>query len=186
MKFVPWVAGVGVLAALASLALAPSERGAAQPPPRESVTPAAQAAAGTELLAFERELAAALVRGDVGVMEKALAPDFVMVHGDGWTYGERPALVDDRASFLRRVNDKLYAALDYDLQAAEMHGDVAITYGRYVGHIPSSPAGRRWFHVWYEKVYARRDGRWVYLSHRTVDGAHYGEDRQSVSLESRR
>ena len=52
----------------------------------------------------------------------------------------------------------------------------------YVGHIPGSPEGRRWFSVWYEKVYAKRDGRWVYLSHRTVDGAHYGNDRESVSL----
>jgi hypothetical protein len=41
--------------------------------------------------------------------------------------------------------------------------------------------GRRWFYVWYDKVYARRDGRWVYLSHRTVDGAHYRADRASVS-----
>jgi hypothetical protein len=105
-----------------------------------------------------------------------------MVHGDGWTRGERPALVDDRASFMKRVTDNLYAAHDYDVQAAEMHGDVAITYGRYVGHIPSSPAGRRWFYVWYQKVYAKRDGRWQYLSHRTVDGAHYGDDRAAVSL----
>ena len=72
-------------------------------------------------------------------------------------------------------------AHDYDVQAVELHGDVAITYGRYVGNIPSSPEGRRWFSVWYEKVYAKRDGRWLYLSHRTVDGAHYGLDRASVS-----
>jgi len=139
------------------------------------------AAASAEVLAFERDIAAALVRGDVAYMDKAIAPDFVMVHGDGWTHGDRPALVDDRAAFMKRVSDKLYAAHDYDVQAAEMHGDVAITYGRYVGHIPSSPEGRRWFYVWYQKVYARRDGRWVYLSHRTVDGAHYGNDRHAVS-----
>ena len=28
-----------------------------------------------------------------------------------------------------------------------------------------------------------RDGRWIYLSHRTVDGAHYGVDRQSLGDE---
>jgi hypothetical protein len=64
-----------------------------------------------------------------------------------------------------------------------MHGDVAVTYGRYVGNIPSSPPERRWFYVWYEKVYAKRDGQWVYLSHRTVDGAHYATDRQSLGKE---
>jgi hypothetical protein len=82
---------------------------------------------------------------------------------------------------MKRVAAKSYAVHDYDVQAVELHGDVAITYGRYVGNIPSSPEGRRWFSVWYEKVYARRDGRWLYLSHRTVDGAHYGPDRASVS-----
>ena len=56
-------------------------------------------------------------------------------------------------------------------------------YGRYIGHIPSSPPERRWFYVWYEKVYAKRDGRWVYLSHRTVDGAHYAADRSALDLD---
>ena len=159
----------------------------AQPPAKathahETIVPAAQSAAGTEVLAFEREVNAALVRGDVPYMEKAIAPDFGMVHGDGWTHGDAPSLVDDRTSFMKRVSGKIYEAVDIDVQSVEMHGDVAITYGHYVGHIPGSPEGRRWFSVWYEKVYAKRDGRWVYLSHRTVDGAHYGNDRESVSL----
>ena len=44
-------------------------------------------------------------------------------------------------------------------------------YGRYVGNIPNSGEGRAWFAVWYEKIYAKRDSRWMYLSHRTVHGA---------------
>ena len=91
-------------------------------------------------------------------------------------------LVDDRASFLKRTTDRIYALIDYEVQSAEMHGDVAVTYGRYVGNIPGSPPGRRWFYVWYEKVYAKRDGRWVYLSHRSVDGAIYGENHEAVRL----
>ena len=83
----------------------------------------------------------------------------------------------------RRVASKSYAVHHYDVQEAELHGDVAITYGRYVGHIPSSPPERRWFYVWYEKVYAKRDGQWVYLSHRTVDGAHYAADRSALDLD---
>lgn len=146
---------------------------------------ASSAAAGVaaEILAVEREIGAAIVRGDAAYFERATAPDFVMVHGEGWTRGEPPALLDDQASFVRRVASKAYAAHDYDVQAVELHGDIAITYGRYVGHIPSSPPERRWFYVWYEKVYAQRDGRWVYLSHRTVDGAHYALDRASLRLE---
>jgi len=135
------------------------------------------------VLALERDIAAAVVRGDAAYFDRVTAADFVMIHGDGWTNGGRPALVDDKASFMRRVANKSYAAHDYDVQSVEMHGDVAITYGRYVGNIPSSPAGRQWFSVWYQKVYAKRDGRWLYLSHRTVDGGHYGDDRRSVSAD---
>ena len=176
------VAAMVVLSgATAAVAQAPRAGGAAMPR-HESVTPAEQAAEGAAVLAFEREIAAALVRGDVAYMENAIAADFVMVHGDGWTHGDPPTLIDDRAGFMKRVSGKIYDAHDYDVQAAEMHGDVAVTYGRYVGYIPSSSPGRRWFYVWYQKVYAKRGGRWVYLSHRTVDGAHYGNDRRSVSL----
>ena len=150
--------------------------------PAPVISPSDQSAAGNEVLALEREIAAAVVRGDAAYFDRVTAPDFVMIHGDGWTNGGRPALVDDKVSFMRRVASKSYAAHDYDVQSVEMHGDVAITYGRYVGNIPSSPAGRQWFAVWYQKVYAKRDGRWRYLSHRTVDGAHYGDDRRSVSV----
>ncbi len=158
--------------------------GFAQAPPAAHLHETIASAAGAEVLAFERDIAAAIVRGDVAYVDKAIAPDFVMVHGDDWTHGDPPRLADDRTSFMKRVSGKIYEAVDIDVQAVEMHGDVAVTYGHYVGHIPGSPEGRRWFSVWYEKVYAKRDGRWVYLSHRTVDGAHYGNDRASVSLQS--
>ncbi len=164
-----------LLVAATSLAQAPAHGRS-----HEAAAPAD--AAGAEVLAFERDVAAAVVRGDVAYMQKALAPDFVMVHGDGWTHGDAPALLDDRVSFMKRVSDRIYDVVDIDVQAVEVHGDVAVTYGHYVGNIPGSPPGRRWFSVWYEKVYAKRDGHWVYLSHRTVDGAHYGDDRESVSL----
>jgi hypothetical protein len=148
-----------------------------------AATPPAADHAAAEVLDLERQIGAAVVRGDTAFFDRATSPDFVMVHGDAWTHGGEPALVDDKTSFLRRVANKIYAVLDYEVQAAEMHGDVAITYGRYVGHIPSSPPDRRWFYVWYQKVYAKRDGRWMYLSHRTVDGAHYALDRESLRAE---
>ncbi len=175
---------VGVFVGLATLtAQSPqASTASARKLPAPVISPADQAAAANEVLALERDIAAAIVRGDAAYFDKVTAPDFVMIHGDGWTNGGKPALADDKASFMRRVANKSYAAHDYDVQSVEMHGDVAITYGRYVGNIPSSPAGRQWFSVWYQKVYAKRDGRWLYLSHRTVDGAHYGDDRRSVSV----
>ena len=145
----------------------------------ETYAPESREAA--EVLEIEKAIGAAIVRGDAAYFDSATSSDFVMVHGDGWTRGGTPTLVDDKNSFMSRVAGHSYAAHDFDSVKVEMHGDVAITYGRYIGNIPSSGEGRAWFAVWYEKIYAKRDGRWMYLSHRTVHGATYGLDRQSVS-----
>jgi hypothetical protein len=134
-----------------------------------------------EVLEAEKAIGAAIVRGDAAYFDHATSDDFVMAHGDVWTRGGTPALVDDKNSFMKRIAGHSYAAHDFDSVKVEMHGDVAITYGRYLGNIPSSGEGRAWFAVWYEKIYAKRGGRWVYLSHRTVHGPTYGVDRQSVS-----
>lgn len=151
------------------------------PAPAPRPAPAADENA-EEVLALEREIGAAIVRGDAQYFDEITSQDFVMVHGDGWTSGGAPALVDDKAAFMQRVASRAYAVHDYYAQAAEMHGDVAITYGRYVGYIPGSPPERRWFHVGYQKVYAKRGGRWTYVSHRTVDGAHYAESRMKLGV----
>ena len=56
--------------------------------------------------------------------------------------------------------------IDFDSVKAEMHGDIAITYGRYIAHTTgdtalgidrSIPPDKRWFSVWFERVYAKRD-----------------------------
>ena len=62
-----------------------------------------------------------------------------------------------------------------------MHVDIAITYGRYVAHKRLAPPDKAWFSVWFERVYEKRDGRWLYVSHRTVHGPTFGTDRESLS-----
>jgi len=178
------LAGVVAAQSLSSRSIFASHSAAA-PAPVSTAAPAepyfAESEAASDVLELERNIGAAIVRGDAAYFDSVTSSDFVMVHGDGWTTGGKPALVDDKASFMKRIASHSYAAHDYDSVNVEMHGDVAITYGRYVGNIPSSGPGRAWFSVWYEKVYAKRAGRWLYLSHRTVNGAHYGLDRESVS-----
>ena len=134
-----------------------------------------------QVLTLDQRIADAVVRGDTAFVDSVTPPTFVMVHGDGWTNGGKPLLTDTKQSMLRRVTTKYYDVLDFDSVKAEMHGDVAITYGRYLAHTTSGddPA-RRWFSVWFERVYAKRDGRWIYLSHRTVHGPTFGPDRASV------
>jgi hypothetical protein len=74
-----------------------------------SLTAASNAAAGAqaggsgaapsiaaEVLAFERDIEAAVVRGDVAFVDAATAPTFTFTHGDGWTTGGEPLRVDGR------------------------------------------------------------------------------------------
>jgi hypothetical protein len=142
---------------------------------------AVSATEAADVLALERAMEAAVVRGDVAYVESVSAPDLAFTHGDGWTTGGKPLGVDDRESFLKRVRNKQYNVRDLDSVKVEMHGDIAITYGHYVAQNRTGNPGQSWFSVWFERVYAKRDGHWLYVSHRTVHGPTYGPDRQSVS-----
>ena len=134
-----------------------------------------------EVLALDQKIADAVVRGDTAYVYSVTPDDFVMVHGDGWTNGGKPLLTDSKASLLGRVTAKYYDVIAFDSVKAEMHGDIAITYGRYVAHTSAgNDPSKRWFAVWFERVYAKRNGKWIYLSHRTVHGPTYGADRAAV------
>jgi len=137
--------------------------------------------AAGEVLAFERAMEAAVVRGDVAYVTRVSAPDLSFTHGDGWINGGKPLSVDDRKGFLKRVENQQYNVRDLDSVKVEMHGNVAITYGHYVAQNRIPAPGKAWFSVWFERVYEKRDGHWLYVSHRTVHGPTYGPDRQSVS-----
>lgn len=145
------------------------------PPPR-----APQSADEREVLGLDQKIANGVTAGQTDFVRSMTTPDFSMVHGDLWIKGGRAALRDTQDSMLSRVTNKNYQILDFDHMRAEMHGDVAITTGRYLAKSGTNPE-RQWFSVWFERVFQKQDGKWVYLSHRTVHGPVYGPDRQSVS-----
>jgi hypothetical protein len=129
--------------------------------------------AAAEVLALEKKIEDAVVRGDVAFVDSVLASDFSFVHGDGWTIGGKPLASDDKTAFLKRVADKEYLIHDLDGVKTEVHGDIVITYGRYVSlFMPrnqnASPGKLN--SIWFERVYAKRNGKWQFLSHRTVHG----------------
>ena len=134
-----------------------------------------------QVLALERNIGAAICRGDAEFYDRVTADDFVMTHSDRWTTGGKPLLVDDKASFRKRIENRSYVSMDFDSVRVEMHGDIAVSYGRYVSNMRGVAPDRAWFSVWYEKVYAKRNGQWMYLSHRTVHGATYGLTREAVA-----
>jgi hypothetical protein len=129
-----------------------------------------------DVLAFERDMEAAVVRGDVGFLDRVCSSDFSFTHGDGWTRGGLPIRVENKAQWLAAVAKAPYRFRDLGSVQVELHGDVAITYGKYRARFKDGNPARREFTVWFERVYARRDGRWQFLSHRTVNGPTYEKE----------
>jgi len=141
-------------------------------PPGTPAPGSAEAATIAEVIAFEKATEAAVVRGDTAQLERALAPTFLFTHGDGWVDGGAPLKVDTKASWIEYVKRRplpyIYRELDH--QQVELHGDVAITLGRYFYLPQSNSNNAAHMHVWFERVYAKRNGQWQQLSHRTVKG----------------
>jgi len=135
-----------------------------------------------DVLAFEREIEAAVVRGDVAFLDRVCASDFSFTHGDGWTTGGAPLRVENKAQWLESVGKAPYLARDLDSVQVELHGDIAMTYGRYRARNKAGDPGRREFTVWFVRVYALRNGRWQYVSHRTVHGPIYGMEPSKADL----
>ena len=148
-------------------AAAPTLVPTGNPPPS-----ADDAAKIAEVLAFEKEMEAAVVRGDAKTLDRMLSPDFIFTHGDGWTTGGAPLKVDTKASWLAYVVKQpppyLYRELDH--VQVELHGDIAITVGRYLYLPQSTNPQPGHLYVWFERVYQKQNGQWKHLSHKTVKG----------------
>ena len=128
----------------------------------------ADAAKIKEVMAFEKACDDAAVKGDVAFVEKAVSPDFIMTHGDAWTTGGAPINVDTKETWLKAVARKPYLYRKLDSVQVELHGDIAITIGRY--RMASSSAPPNYSFVWFERLYAKHNGEWQFLSHSTVNG----------------
>jgi S-formylglutathione hydrolase len=146
-------------------------------PPGVPAPSAKEQAAIAEVLALENAMEAAVVRQDTAFLERVLAPTFIFTHGDGWTGGGKPLKVDTKATWIEWVKRQPapYWYRELDSVQVELHGDVALTIGRYfylprtAGQTASTTAVSH-MHVWFERAYAKRNGQWQHLSHRTVRG----------------
>ena len=147
-------------------------------PPGVPAPSPADAAKIKEVTAFEKACDDAATQGDVAFIQRAVSSDFIMTHGDGWTTGRLPIKVDTKETWVKSVERKPYAYRNLDSVQVELHGDIAITVGRYrMGNRSNSPTPtitRQY--VWFERLYAKRNGEWQFLSHRTVNGPKRDED----------
>lgn len=137
-----------------------------------------------ELLKIDQTLAGFFTQGDAVSIAKRTSADFVMVQDDAWTRGHQPLSVDTQETMLKRATSRYYDALDVDHVQVEMHGDVALTTGRYLAHVTGGDKANpdhAWSAAWFVRVYQKRNGQWVWLSHRTVHGPTYGASREAIS-----
>ena len=126
------------------------------------------------VLDFEKQVEAAVLRADITFLDSACADDFTYTHGDGWTTGDPILSVDTKPQWLESLAGR-YSAREVDSQHVEIHGDVAITMGRVRARSGGSENTQRAFSFWYVRVYKRQHDTWRYLSHRTVHGPIYDD-----------
>jgi hypothetical protein len=166
--------GLVFVFALTIAGLSAQQPKSAAVPPGVPAPNAADAATISAVMTFEKQCDDAAVKGDVAFLTRALSPDFLMTHGDGWTSGGAPLKVDTKETWLAYVgklpSPYIYRRLD-SIQV-ELHGDIALTIGRY-RYLPrpaSAAPTTSHLYVWFERVYVKRNGEWQFLSHRTVKG----------------
>ena len=146
--------------------------GASEAAAETMALPEKESKVAEEVLALEKRIEDAVLRADVAFLDEVCADDFTYTHGDGWTTGGAVLGVDLKQEWLDSLAGR-YSLREVDSQQVEVHGDVAITMGRLRARSGGPEAARRSFSFWYVRVYAREDGAWRYLSHRTVHGPVY-------------
>jgi ketosteroid isomerase-like protein len=116
---------------------------------------------------LDRRLQDAVVTRDVPLLEQHLADDFTFAHSGG--NRETKA---DWLGFATRVPPR-YLARTVSEQVVDVHGDVALVLGRLDVRNPAPPAqpssAEQCVAVRYVHLYARRAGRWMFLSHQTTE-----------------
>jgi ketosteroid isomerase-like protein len=129
-----------------------------------------QDAQSVELLNLDRQWQEAVTTGDAKFIEEWTGDDLVFTHSGGFT--------DGKADWIRRATEVPRTNLERKVsnQSLEMHGDVALVFGRLdVRAILTKDAARApsCYTLEYVHLYARRNGKWQFVSHRTT--SHIGE-----------
>ena len=181
-KFRLFVLSSAVLVCTASAQQSsPAASNPSRPPTTLEITAESATGAAAEVVALDKKIGQAIVAGDVAFFSSVTADDFSMTHGGQWTNGGKPTAIDTKQSFLKRVQNKSYTVYDLGPIKIEMHSNLAIIYGRYIANIPEGRAAdKTWFSCWFEHIYEKQNGKWKYVSHRTVYGPTYGPTRESV------
>ena len=113
------------------------------------------------LRSLERAQANAVVEMDFDVLEEIYADDFIFTHGTGEVH-------DKTRWFDALSSGRDYLSREHEMIEIELHGDLGIVYGVLLVHAKINGVEGQ-FRARYVRVYKQREGRWLLVSHRTVD-----------------
>ena len=113
------------------------------------------------LRSLERAQASAVVEMDFDVLEEIYADDFIFTHGTGEVH-------DKTRWFDALSSGRDYLSREHEMIEIELHDDLGIVYGVLLVHAKINGVEGQ-FRARYVRVYKQREGRWLLVSHRTVD-----------------
>lgn len=123
-----------------------------------------------ELILINIAIEAAVLHHDIGYLDMIAASDFRFTHGNASSSDGGPPLVDTKATWLAAAENARTPFLERKVgaQQVELHDDVAVTSGSIQVRSASADQSLQDYTIWFVRVFARREGAWQLLSHRTV------------------
>lgn len=115
------------------------------------------------LVAFNQQVDDDVVKKNITALEKAYADDFVFSHGSGRVEGKAP--------WLKSAGKGLFLSRTHDSVKVEMHPGVAIVKGKLSVSKTNKDKTDR-YHLYYIRVYAKRNNGWQMISHSTTAEYH--------------
>lgn len=104
-----------------------------------------------------------VVKKDIASLEKVYAADFVFSHGSG--------KVEGKEGWLKSAGKGLFISRNHDSVKVELHKEVAIVKGKLTVAKTNKDKTDR-YHLYYIRVYAKRNNAWQMISHSTTSEFH--------------
>jgi ketosteroid isomerase-like protein len=115
-----------------------------------------------ELKDLDRQWQDAIVLGDSAFIRERTSDDFVFTHGGGATQTKA-----DWIRIAQRVPRRFLERRTSN-QSIELHGDVAIVFGRLDVRVAGSDSVQSCYALQYAHLYTFQGGKWKFASHRTT------------------
>lgn len=115
-----------------------------------------------ELKDLDRQWQDAIVLGDTAFIRERTSEDFVFTHGGG--------AAQTKADWIRIAQrmPRRFLERRTSNQSIEIHGDVAMIFGRLDVRVAGSDSETSCYAVQYVHRYAFQGGKWKFVSHRTT------------------